>query len=252
MGQTKLNILQRVYDSVVRGVLGLPHTKLNRYVEKRKARFNDQALRQKRIQLIAQAFGQSEDIVTQYHDDAEQLQNYDHNIAQVWNSRVRGLMSIRDRTTLYVLLRAYQPQNCIETGTSGGASATVVLDSIAQQGAGKLHSVEIESADQDAYGELIPEHLHAWWQLHLQSDTPILPQVAQSVQKLDFFLHDSDHDRHHMMWEFETVWPHLRGGGVLASHDVLYNTSFEDFQRQHTTEISGGGIIGNFGFWVKK
>jgi len=43
------------------------------------------------------------------------------------------------------------------------------------------------------------------------------------------FIHDSLHTRSNMTWEFETVWPHLRPGGVLIADDVQGQSAFEEF-----------------------
>ena len=38
----------------------------------------------------------------------------------------------------------------------------------------------------------------------------------------------------------------------MSSHDVIYSTAFDDFRNNHRDEIAAGGVIGNFGFWIKK
>ena len=39
--------------------------------------------------------------------------------------------------------------------------------------------------------------------------------------EIGLFFHDSLHTREHMLFEFETAWPHLAGGGYLVADDVL-------------------------------
>ena len=52
---------------------------------------------------------------------------------------------------------------------------------------------------------------------------------VRKVGNVDVFIHDSLHTYDHMMWEFETAYPHLQDGGLLFSDDALWNRSFFDF-----------------------
>jgi hypothetical protein len=33
---------------------------------------------------------------------------------------------------------------------------------------------------------------------------------------------------------------------------VIYSTAFDDFQENHKQEIVAGGVVANFGFWIKE
>jgi hypothetical protein len=57
----------------------------------------------------------------------------------------------------------------------------------------------------------------------------LLPAVVAGVPAVDIFLHDSLHTYRNMRFEYQTVWPHLREGGVLLSDDVAMNRAFGDF-----------------------
>ena len=62
---------------------------------------------------------------------------------------------------------------------------------------------------------------------------------------IDLFFHDSLHTYAHMMFEFGTVWPFLKSGSVLLSHDVHWNRAFRHFARQHRLQefvVHGFGI----------
>lgn len=252
MAQTRYGTARRLWDSVIRQLLGLPHNKTLRYVQKQKQAISPDTLKTIGTKLIAEATAIAPSQVNAWYDQAPNaIDEISSTTEQWWRSRIRGLMGINDRITLYVLLKAFQPRICVETGTSGGASATIILSAI-QVRDGQMHSIEIASNDQDRYGELIPAELKPHWTLHLQTHTSILPSVLDDLASIDFFLHDSDHHFRHMQWEFETVWPYIKSGGVLASHDILYNTAFNDFRERYAPDIAGGGSIGNFGFLVKK
>jgi hypothetical protein len=69
-----------------------------------------------------------------------------------------------------------------------------------------------------------------------------------NLKGIDMFHHDSMHTYEHMTFEYETVWPKLSKGGVLASDGVQWNHAFEDFCRSKSTAPH---IFGNWGFAVK-
>ena len=58
-----------------------------------------------------------------------------------------------------------------------------------------------------------------------------LAPLLQDLGQIDVFYHDSDHSFVHMMWEYTSVWPHLRAGGILLSDDIGWNRAFWDFAR---------------------
>jgi predicted O-methyltransferase YrrM len=150
------------------------------------------------------------------------------------------------------LVRAFSPRVCVETGTAAGISATVILRDLARRGEGQLYSIDVDSPRSDRYGALIPAELCGRWELRLQQDEPLLPALLDELKSIDLFLHDSRHTYRHMKWEYETVWPHLRSGGCLASHDVITTTAFDDFRREHGGQIASSGIVGNLGFIIKQ
>ena len=75
-----------------------------------------------------------------------------------------------------------------------------------------------------------------------------LPKLLEELGRVDFFHHDSMHTYEHMTFEFETVWPYLRAGGVLASDDVDWNDAFADFCRRKDVAPN---ILYGWGFAVK-
>ena len=74
-------------------------------------------------------------------------------------------------------------------------------------------------------GWAIPDDLLARWELRLGDAREVLPALLVETGEIDLFFHDSLHTREHMLFEFETAWPALARGGLLASDDV--------FQRKH-------------------
>jgi len=236
--------------SLCRQALGLPHGRTRAQVRALKASLDETALHPLRIALIASASGRSEAEITQFVDEFKRLDYKGSSRLDGWNSL--GAMGVSDCTTLHTLVRAFNPCVCVETGTAAGISATVILRDLERRGEGHLYSIDVDSPRANRYGELIPSELRGRWTLRLQQDAPLLPGLLGELQTIDLFLHDSRHTTRHMRWEYEQAWPYLRSGGVLASHDVITTTAFDDFCRARSNEIASSGVVGNLGFIIKR
>jgi predicted O-methyltransferase YrrM len=152
---------------------------------------------------------------------------------------------------LYGLVRGLRPETVVETGTANGISTTYLLAALARNETGRLVSVDlpfergtgeellrplvpgtsIEPENSSPLppgkepGWAIPDELRERWELRIGDARELLPMLLEEVPEIGLFFHDSLHTRAHMLFEFETVWPHLAHGGVLAADDV--------FQRNH-------------------
>lgn len=240
----RLKMFRQDVVAVVDQFLGRPHNKTRRQVQAAKAQFDLQTLQEQRIAFVEAQKGLSRDAALQMLESLE-----------IENADVEGMpstMSIRDRTTLALLIKIFQPEFVVETGVSSGSTSVIILGDMMQRQAGVLHSLDVETPFAGRYGELIPQEFRSRWHFHMQKKNEVLlPKLLRELQQIDFFLHDSLHTVHHMYWEYETAWPYLVSGGVLASHDVLTSTAFDDFGQAYREEITDGRIIGNFGFWIK-
>lgn len=161
-----------------------------------------------------------------------------------------GSVHASEGALLYGLVRALRPATIIETGTANGISTTYFLAALHRNGEGRLVSIDLPFSAGNA-GELlpivegtsigiydaspvpagkepgwvVPDELRAPWELRLGDARALLPAVLEEVGEIQLFFHDSLHSREHMLFEFETAWPHLARGGVLVADDV--------FQRKH-------------------
>jgi len=139
-----------------------------------------------------------------------------------------------DRTLsrcLYILCRALTPGVVVETGVANGVSSAFILQALATNGHGMLHSVDLPLPGHDprAIGVLIPNGLRSRWHLHLGSSRRTLPGVVRA-QAVDLFVHDSLHTYRNMRREFDVVWPRIRPGGALVSDDVGGNSAFDELR----------------------
>jgi len=156
---------------------------------------------------------------------------------------------------LYVIVRAAKPKVMIETGVSSGISSAHILRALAANGAGTLHSIDLPNVQEGSTlpqgrssGWLVPDELRGRWRLHLGESREILPALLDMLDRVDIFLHDSDHSYEGMSREFGQVLPRLPRGGLLLSDDVHLHGAWDEFCTAHGLRPSR---IGNFGLTRK-
>ena len=150
----------------------------------------------------------------------------------------QGGISLEDGIVLYGIVRALKPEYVIETGVAAGVSNSFLNAALVENGSGMLYSIELPPA-QSAAGIHRDGGVFAWPQtgvcwavpseireaigerniLVLEDVRTALPKVLQSIRRVDLFFHDDLHTPDHMLWEYDTVWPHLRSNGLLVSDD---------------------------------
>jgi hypothetical protein len=129
----------------------------------------------------------------------------------------------------YLICRLLRPTLVVETGVAQGVTSAFILQALDENGHGSLHSIDLPPLEPNfdhSVGRLVPDRLRGRWQLHVGSSRRELPKVVAG-NLVDVFLHDSVHTSRTMNWEFATVWPQMRSGGVLLSDDVQNNKAFE-------------------------
>ena len=132
----------------------------------------------------------------------------------------------------YAICRAVQPEVVVETGVGYGVTSAFFLQGLAMNQKGHLWSIDLPPLGEDADGQcgiLVPKDLKSRWHLPRGRARRLLPEVISKLSAIDVFLHDSLHTYRNMSFEYRTVWPALRGGGVLLSDDVAMNRAFERF-----------------------
>ncbi len=144
---------------------------------------------------------------------------------------------------LYLLIRKLKPAIVIETGVHRGVSSFFILQAFEENNHGMLYSIDLPFASYETdtgvvtksglsaqkTGVCVPKELRKRWNLILGDSKIELPKILEKCKTVDFFIHDSQHTYEHMMWEFDTAWPHIRNGGILISDDTHWNNSFNDF-----------------------
>lgn len=159
-----------------------------------------------------------------------------------------------DCRCMYILVRASQPRNVVETGVLYGATSGHILAALAQNGEGTLYSIELgREQDEPPHDFFVPSQLKSRWNLIMGDSRRELPLLVDRLPGIDLFHHDSLHTFDHMTWEFETVFPHLAESGVLSSHDVaiahslrglFQQNAFPAFCTRHQVDWSTFGNLG--------
>jgi hypothetical protein len=132
----------------------------------------------------------------------------------------------------YALTRIRRPRTIVETGVCYGVTSSFVLKALEVNGMGKLHSIDLPPLGKNEHqfvGRLIPETLRGNWTLNRGSCKAVMPGVIERVGQVDFFIHDSLHTYRNMIWEFETVAPHLATNAVVVADDVEGNVAFQEW-----------------------
>lgn len=159
---------------------------------------------------------------------------------------------------MYALVRSTKPESVVETGVASGMSSSYILAALESNSKGHLYSIDLPSVAapgtrEDATkqhvlspnetGWLIPDRLRGRWTLLLRRSSEVLPALLPKIERVDVFLHDSAHSYENMMFEYQTVWPFLRDGGVLVSDNIGYNRAFVDFSSMvQATKFDWGSL----------
>jgi len=152
---------------------------------------------------------------------------------------------------LYVLCRASKPGIFVETGVASGVSTSYILRAMNRNNYGKLFSIDVpwytvkhnwkprgtdeeltERPIEQQSGWIIPDGLRDRWELHLGRTSDQLVPLLDKIGPVDLFFHDSEHTLENMAWEFKTIWPSLKKGGMLVAHNVDKTDAFPDFERK--------------------
>ncbi|MFQ6054569.1 MAG: class I SAM-dependent methyltransferase [Methanosarcinales archaeon] len=170
--------------------------------------------------------------------------------------------------TLYVLTRILKPEIIVETGGTPGKSSAFILQAMAKNKNGKLYTIDLPPSkslppnkldvnktheylpEGKDSGWLVPDNLKDRYNLIKGPSSVHLKPLLDSLEKIDIFIHDSDHSYENMIWEFRTAWPYIKKSGLLLSDDIKANNAFLDFCGEVEAKLIVK--IANYGVIVKK
>lgn len=194
----------------------------------------------------------------------EQIKKINQEIIAQKNSRHEALY-----IPLYLMVRILKPEYVIETGVHRGVSSLFILKALNDNNRGILYSIDLPLAEYDSdtrgstksilppekIGICIPDNLRKRWNLILGDSKKELPPLLAKIQTIDMFVHDSEHTYEHMVWEFQTVWPYIKSGGLLIADDTNWNDAFEKFVGEvgcDSMQLNRDKGVETFGMIIKK
>jgi hypothetical protein len=155
------------------------------------------------------------------------------------------------RILLYCLVRKLKPEIVVETGVYYGGNSSFILAGLAKNDFGKLIAIDYPQSkmenlslksrhpwvgDSEIYSErytpgfMIPQNLLYRLELIISDSLSALPTINE---KIDFFIHDSEHTLKHVLAEMELVWQKLSNKGILLVDDIDWSNGFFNFVVDH-------------------
>lgn len=142
----------------------------------------------------------------------------------------------------YMACALLQPKVVIETGTAYGVTTSFILSALHLNGEGKLASVDVPPIGKDAdrfIGYFIPDHLRSRWRLVRGTSRQHLAPLLRETDRVDLFVHDSEHTYRNMTFEFNVAFSNMSRPGILISDDVNGNSAFAEFIERTQPQYAG-------------
>ena len=164
--------------------------------------------------FIANICGTTEQEISEYFDELEsnsELRDYiqsrlkmHHRGNEIDNQAFYGR-----RIGWYAMVRVLKPTVIVETGTEKGLGSIVLAEALLKNGNGHLFTIDIEPTAGLMIGDRYTEVISQIIGDSLQSLT--------TIERVDLFIHDSDHSAEHEAREFEIIETKLSKQGVVLS-----------------------------------
>ena len=135
---------------------------------------------------------------------------------------IPGQLWFADRKAIYQTVKACRPRIVFEIGTwQGGGSTLFITQALYENGAGRLHTVELDPDKQaqavENYRRYCPDLL-PFVDFHAGSSTDVYPSVLRREGRADLLFLDGFGDEQSLA-EFEMFAPYLKAGAIVIAHD---------------------------------
>jgi len=138
-----------------------------------------------------------------------------------------------DLALIHAAARLSYTQRAIETGVAYGWSSLAILAALAENGNGRLVSVDMPypKMNNEAFvGIVVPDALRANWTLvRLPDRNGLKRAIAEFGGSIDFAHYDSDKSYYGRGFAYPLIWQALVPGGVFISDDIQDNMRFAEF-----------------------
>jgi len=132
----------------------------------------------------------------------------------------------------YVCCRLVKPGLVLETGVAYGVTSAFILEAMAANDHGALHSVDLPPLGpqvSDYVGVLVADGVRNRWTLHRGVTKRVLPRLLPTLGPIDMFVHDSLHTYKNISMELDLVTPRLTSKSIVIADDVHENVAFEEW-----------------------
>jgi Methyltransferase domain len=149
-----------------------------------------------------------------------------------WNDGDAGFIR-----AIWSFIRHVRPATVVETGVAHGMTSRFILQALEANQKGRLWSIDKPPYNPQTCKEVgcvvdVAE-LRLRWTYIAGTSRRRLPALLKELQHVDLFVHDSLHSKRNVLFELETVWPHLNLGGVMVVDDIDLNSGFAAFITAH-------------------
>lgn len=117
------------------------------------------------------------------------------------------------RAGWYALIRALRPDHVVETGTDKGLGSCVLAAALLRNGSGRLTTIDVNPEAGYLIGGPYRDVVRSCIGDSVET-------LATLPEKVDFFLHDSDHSAAHEAAELAAVEPLLSDGAAVLSDNA--------------------------------
>ncbi len=135
----------------------------------------------------------------------------------------------------YAVCRALKPRIVVETGVAYGVTSAYILQAMAMNGIGALHSIDLppvaalDPSKESFVGILVPPRLRNRWSLHRGTSARILPELLLELGEVDMAVLDSRFTYEVKFEEMRMLKPALASSSVLIADDVDRSSAFKDW-----------------------
>jgi cephalosporin hydroxylase len=117
---------------------------------------------------------------------------------------------------IYSFVRKLHPKNCLEIGTSHGGVTCAILSALIKNG-----------RPYKFVGSELLDDLRAECSKHCMDLCGVEPIMIGDItknldkvpKKIDFLMHDTDHDKETTQWVIDNIFPRLKKGALVIFHD---------------------------------
>jgi predicted O-methyltransferase YrrM len=129
----------------------------------------------------------------------------------------------------YALIRILKPEVVVETGTDKGLGTLLIAQALKENSHGKVYSFDI-----DPFSGILID-LKDWGNIELVKGDSI--ENLKKMEKIDMFIHDSDHSKNHEMSEYESIQKSLSTNSIVISDNSQFTSALLEWSTKNNRKF---------------